>query len=268
MSFLPRFVASVLVVLLATVAIGAGAYGLVLAIGRDPLPRAEQRLMLPELRPPDAPARLPAAPEFQRRARPANVAMTAERAAVEVLVPEPLPLVDAHAAGVAIYRADTGAEFQWLPLASAERDATGAVVVRAMARRGQRLLISLAVAPGQARHGYLERREVSVPIDGEQPLRIRLDAVIAAVRFDLPTDAERAGPLRLQRIDDPEWLPMLLDSPCLTLRRGTTSTLHLGRGAYRLCDALDPLRCQRFDVTSDTAVVVSPDLIRTRADRP
>lgn len=268
MTSIPRLAAAVLAVLLAAVAIGSGAYGLVLAIGRDPVPQVEERVAMPAIRRPDPPAPLPSAPEFRRRARSADVAVPPEQVELQVVVP-PLPAwLGEQPAGVAIYRADTGAEFQWLPLATAEHNAAGAAVVRAHAKRNQRLSITLAAAPGYARHGYLERREASVPPDAHEPMRIQFDAAIAVVRLDLPADAERAGPLRLQRCDDPEWLPMLHDRPGLTLQRGTTTTLLLGRGAYRLCDALDPLRCQQFEVSGDTAVVLSPDLLRARGDRP
>ena len=264
-----RIATTVLVLLLATVAIGAAAYGIVLAVARDPLPRTDQRVALPPLLRPPAPEHLPAAAEFGRRETPAAAAHPNEAVALQVVLPHMPPVPAPDAAGIAVYRADTGAEFRWLPLATAAHEPDGAVRVEVPVKRGQRWMVALAAAVGEARHGYFERREVKTPTQGTADVRVELNAVIATVRFDLPADAERAGPLRLQRVDDEQWVPMLLSGPGLTLQRGTTFTLQLGGGRYRLCDALRPERSQEFPVAQTNEVVaLNPDLTRPRGDRP
>ena len=174
-----------------------------------------------------------------------------------------------HDAGIAVFHAVNGSRFRWLPLRDAERDASGGLVVRAAAIPGSRMAVTLATERRHARHGYLERREIEITGDAAAArVEVSLSGRVHAVRFDLPVGAEHAGPLRLTRADDPQWLPMLHGTSGLTLAIGTERTLHLGAGTYELRDPLDVERRQRFDVTGDAVIVLLAELTRARGDRP
>ncbi len=94
-----------------------------------------------------------------------------------------------------------------------------------------------------------------------------LPGAVHRVRLDLPTDHDRAGPLRLQRVDDRQWLPMLHGTAGVTLVRGTELALQLGAGSYELQDALRPELRQRFEVPAVEVVELSAELARARAGR-
>ncbi|MCK5940869.1 MAG: hypothetical protein KAI24_02770, partial [Planctomycetes bacterium] len=96
---------------------------------------------------------------------------------------------------------------------------------------------------------------------------VALDGAVHRVRFDLPTDLDQAGPLRLQRVDDRQWLPMLHATSGLRLRRGVDLTLTLGAGSYELQDPLAPERAQTFELPGTTAVTVTAALPPARDGR-
>ena len=87
------------------------------------------------------------------------------------------------------------------------------------------------------------------------------------VLFHLPLRVEGAGPLRLTRVDDRQWLLMPDNTSGLTLRRGTETSLQLSPGTYELQDPLAPNRSQQFTVPETTNVEVTASLTRVRDDR-
>ncbi|MBL9076870.1 MAG: hypothetical protein JNL08_05170 [Planctomycetes bacterium] len=169
-------------------------------------------------------------------------------------------------AGIATYDASTSADFTWTPLAGAAVvDGSVAVTVRTHARGA--LLVALAAAPAWARHGYLVRTRIDVPADATT-YAVELPVATAAVQLTLPAGATHAGPLRLVRCDDPQWLPTLHAATGLVLERDRPTTLVLGAGSYELVDPIDAARRQRFEVPAAAAVELSPTLAAARADRP
>jgi hypothetical protein len=244
-------------------------YATALAFAREPLPGVRERVELPSLAPSRTPQRLRAAPEVVGGAPPATDEARVTPAVLTVRLAQLHPFLRGHDAGIAVFHAVTGSRFQWLPLRDAERDASGGFVVRTSAAPGTRMAVTLAVERRHARHGYLERREIEITGDAAAALvEVPLSGRIHAVRFDLPVGADHAGPLRLARADDPQWLPMLHGTSGLTLAIGTERMLRLGAGTYELRDPLDVERNQRFDVTADTVIVLLPELTRARGDRP
>ena len=119
--------------------------------------------------------------------------------------------------------------------------------------------MTLASASDLARHGYLTRRVVVA----EPGAVVRLSGAQHEVRFDLPDGVEQAGPLRLQRVDDREWLPMEAAPAGLKLQRGARTSLLLGAGRYELQDPLAPTAAQVFEVPAPAgAVTLSRSLAR------
>jgi len=169
--------------------------------------------------------------------------------------------------GIATFHTATGSDFRWFPIADAERDADGALVVRATAVCDCRLTITFAAQRGQARHGYLQRTELDLQQQPDDIPPVDMLGTITTVRLQLPTYADQAGPFRLQRADDRMWLPMLHGTSGLTLKRGRELELQLGPGPYELQDPLHPERSQAFEVPRDTTVVLSETLAPPRDGR-
>jgi len=92
--------------------------------------------------------------------------------------------------------------------------------------------------------------------------------VVSPTRFELPSGRGRAGPLRLVRVDDPQWLPMEHGTTGVLLADTESVTLLLGAGTYELQDPIARDKTQRFDVPAKDAVVISSTLTVAPIDRP
>ncbi|MBX3462069.1 MAG: hypothetical protein KF830_02785 [Planctomycetes bacterium] len=173
------------------------------------------------------------------------------------------------AAGIATYDAHTGADFAWTPLsAGMPLDDDAWSLPSATLVRGD-LVVALASAPGLARHGYVARTIVAGDRGAAgQALVVDLRGGITTVRFELPASAQRAGPLRLVRCDDPQWLPTFHAATGIELQAGQPTALALGAGDYELIDPIAPERRQRFQVPASGPVVLSPTLAGARGNRP
>jgi len=215
-----------------------------------------ERYRAPTRTPLPRPTRLPPVPELgalQRGARAAEPALAEFTVEVADLAPARDGL------GVATFRAATGGDFRWQPLAAAEPRGASALALSVRARRGEEIAVTLASASDLARHGYLNRRVVIA-----QPgAVVRLSGARHEVRFDLPDGVEQAGPLRLQRVDDRDWLPMEAAPAGLKLQRGARTSLQLGAGRYELQDPLASAAAQVFEVPAQAgAVTLSRSLAR------
>ena len=134
---------------------------------------------------------------------------------------------------------------------------------------GTRLTVTLARDREHARHGYLDKQVLDVTSEnGHTAPLVILQGLTHDVQFNLPTNIERAGPMRLQRVDDRQWLQMSHDTSGLTLRRGKVTILELGAGTYELQDPLLPERTQQFTVPKTTVVEISSTLAPARDNRP
>lgn len=249
--------------LLAGLAAATALYALVLTFGRDPLPGADQRYEAPSRTPLPRPARLAPVPELsalQASAPPDERPLIPLRVEVRDIA----AALRTPNAGVAVFLAATGGDFRWRPLSVSERRDDGAAALSVRAPAGAEYCVTLASASDRARHGYLARRVVVVAPGAI----VRLSGALHDVRFDLPDGADQAGPLRLQRIDDRDWLPMQAAPSGLKLRSGTRTVLQLGAGSYELQDPLTPSAAQVFDVPAASgAVMVSAALLRAPGDR-
>lgn len=256
-----RTFATILVSLLIAVALGTVLYALVLSIGRDALPGATERYAAPEFEQPPTPKRLPPIAGIETSSVPAIEHLRDERIRVPIQidnVPEFLRNTDA---GIATFRTLTGGDFHWLPLSEASTGENGALLTNIRAAVGTRLTVTLSASRAHARHGYIARQIVDVEArtNPSAPI-IKLNAIVHDVQINLPTNVERAGPLRLQRVDDRRWLPMLHSSSGLALQRGVTTSLRLAPGTYELQDPLASDRSQQFTVPDVTEVEVSSTL--------
>ncbi|MFK7741730.1 MAG: hypothetical protein AB8H80_15535 [Planctomycetota bacterium] len=272
-----RTLATILISLLVAVALGTVLYALILAIGRDPLPGAQAAMAPPSIATLPIPETLPANQSPTTRAdgselretdfRAPTPLTTEERVTLPIQVTRVPPDLIATA-GVAAFHTMTGGEFRWHPLADAIPGQDDSLLVTADVAAGSDMTITFAANREQARHGYLSRLELSVKkLDGTRAPLVTLPGSVFAVTIELPTGADRAGPLRLQRVEDRQWLPMLHSSSGLTLRRGSDLELRLGAASYELQDPLAPERSQRFDVPETTSVKLSRDLVPARDGR-
>jgi len=235
----------------------------VLAVGQDPLPGAAARYQPPARAALPRPERLaPApAPDALPRLPWASGPALAE---VKVVVYDLDPALQGDAAGIATFLAATGGEFRWRPLADGARRDDGALVFAVRAPLGAELTATLASASDRARHGYLTRRVVTVAPDEVVPL----SGARHTVRFDLPEGVEQAGPLRIQRTDDRDWLPLDAAPAGLKLARGRRTSLQLGAGRYELQDPLVADDAQQFEVPAEAgAVIVRRPLARAPGAR-
>ncbi|MFT4515884.1 MAG: hypothetical protein ACI89X_001998 [Planctomycetota bacterium] len=244
-------------------------YALILAVGRDPLPGAADRFEAPQLEQPAAPARLAPVAGIETSQVPSIDDRIRDRATVTIHVHDAPTLQGNSSAGVATFHTLTGGEFRWLPLSEATLGEDNSLVVTADAQLGTRLTVTLASNREHARHGYIAKKVLDVASEnGRQTPLVSLQGLVHDVQFNLPTNVERAGPMRLQRVDDRQWLPMRHDTSSLTLRRGKVTSLKLGAGTYELQDPLLPERSQQFTVPETTTIEVSATLAPARDDRP
>ncbi|MBL8750975.1 MAG: hypothetical protein JNK78_17580 [Planctomycetes bacterium] len=177
------------------------------------------------------------------------------------------PSLPAAHAGVACFDATSGAGFVWTPLSeAAERD--GSLVFDVTVHGSNEQNITVASTREFARHGYLALARWDPRRSSRGSTEVVLDATAQNVSFALEPSASRAGPLRILRLDDPQWLPMELASTGLYLTRGAAATMLLGSGVYELCCPIDPERRQRFEVPASGTVVLTPDLSLVPVDRP
>lgn len=210
-------------------------------------------------------ARLQPDPELTRRAAPAAVVVDSgapTRLAIELR--GNVGQLDPEAAGVAVFAADTGADFQWLPLRSKGPDGLLAVEVRATGP----LVLTLAADRHAAAHGYLARLEGAFPRTHGQRTAVVFEVALASVEFQLAAPKSSAGPLQLVRVDDPSWVPSGPAAAGISLTGGTAVHTVLGRGDYALRDPLEPTHEQRFSVPAAGPVRVSGSLARSAAGRP
>ena len=264
-----RPLATILISLLIAVALGTVLYALILAIGRDPLPGAETRFTLPELERPARPARVFPTPAENLQPLPELQAQISDRVTVPIQVTSVAPFLKDASAGVATFHSLTGGDFRWYPLSEALPGNEHSLLITSDAQVGSQLTITLAAKPEQARHGYLAQTTIEVTAaNGRATPLVTLHGAAHDVAFNLPANVEQAGPLRLLRIDDQQWLPMLHSTSGLALRRGVTTKLKLGAGTYELQDPLAPERTQQFTVPGSAVVEVSETLAPARDDRP
>jgi hypothetical protein len=259
-----RFVALSLLSLLLVTGICIAAWSACVALRRGPSRTTKAPPVIGELQRPEAPARLPTSPAF---ARPADASATTAGAAttpVEIRVRNLPEALRTGSSGVATFVASTGAGFTWMPLAEATSAADGDLVVHARVHTGEQCIVTLATARAFAQHGYLARTQLGG--GAEATGEVALDVAVSTIRFELPANARRAGPFRLVRVDDPQWLPMHHGSTGISLAQGAVSVL-LGAGQYELCDPIAPGTRQRFDVPAPGPIVLSDSLSGVRADR-
>lgn len=244
-------------------------YALVLAIGRDPLPGAEDRFAVAPSEALPAPARLAPIDGIEdSQVPPTDLGDVAARVTVPVRVSALSERMRTGAGGVATYHTVTGGDFRWYPLDEAIPGQNGGLLFTAQAPNGTELTVTFAVTREHARHGYVDRHVFVVDApSGKATAIVELDGAVHDVRFDLPDGVEQAGPLRLQRVDDRQWLPMLHSTAGLKLRRGSELTLQLGAGRYELQDPLVPERAQTFAVPDASAVTVTAALPPARDGR-
>ena len=223
---------------------------------------------IPPIVAPPLPQRLPPAPEFAWQALPAAAQRDVTTTEVIVHLPHLPALVAGTSAGIATYDARTGADFTWTPLEETSTGPDGdGLSVRTRTRVRGEFVVAFAAAPQWARHAYLTRTSTDAGRAGAAPLHVDLSVAIAAVELALPATAADAGPLRLVRCDDPQWLPPSEAATGVTVGAAGTTVL-LGVGDYELVDPIDPALRQRFTVPTDVPVTLNAALTRARADRP
>lgn len=244
-------------------------YALILAIGRDPLPGATDRFAAPQLEQPAQPERLdPIAGIKTNNISPVHDQI-GDRVTIPIRVLNAPTLQSDNDIGVATFHTITGGEFRWHPLNEATREEDNSLLVTGDSQMGTRLTVTLARDREHARHGYLDKQVLDVTSEnGHTAPLVILQGLTHDVQFNLPTNIERAGPMRLQRVDDRQWLQMSHDTSGLTLRRGKVTILELGAGTYELQDPLLPERTQQFTVPKTTVVEISSTLAPARDNRP
>jgi len=236
-------------------------YALILSVGRDPLPGQQTRFSAPQLEKPTTPKPLPSIPNIANGEAPNIESTRDERTQIAIQIKNTTGLLGVGDAGIATFHTETGGDFHWLPLSNATKALDGSLRMNASAAIGTRLTITLSSSREYARHGYISRQivDVNAPGDGPRPVA-SLNGLMHEVQINLPTNTERAGPLRLKRVDDPRWLPILNSTSGLNLQRGVITRLQLAPGNYELQDPLAKDRRQAFSVPEATVVEVSPVL--------
>lgn len=215
---------------------------------------------------PDAPTRLPPAPEFARFAAPATVQRPMPVTASVTIRLRGLPTaVRTAEMGIATFDAVTGAGFSWTPIGDAA-NGTDDLVLRAEFHGTCEQAVVLASQRAFARHGYLARTTFTP--SRNPTTEIELDSMVSTTRFQLPNGALRSGPLRLVRVDDPQWLPMENGTTGVVLASAEPATLLLGAGTYELQDPIHREKTQRFVVPAAGPIVLNADLTVAAADRP
>lgn len=168
--------------------------------------------------------------------------------------------------GIATFETDSGAGFTWTSLAGAIADGNDLLVTTSLYGSAERT-VTLATEGAFARRGYVARATF-VPDPAAGTAELAIDASMHATRFALAPTSSRAGPLRLARLDDSQWLPMAHGPTGLSIAAGSPVTVLLGSGSYELCDPVEPARRQRFDVPAPGPIVIDPALSAARVDRP
>lgn len=246
------------------VAACAALYALVLAIGRDPLPSLTSP-QEPQLTPPAPPERLSPVPETNAPSPITDDDQKPEvRIAVLIHVTIPDGQVLPAGAGVATFDASTATDFRWHPIDSLTSGADG-LSLSAEGIQGHTLTVTLAAERGDARHGYIARRDVACRRGADDAITtVVLSGRVTEVTFELPVDCERAGPLRLARHDDPMWGAMRQQHIGLTLSRGAKISMPLGDGDYELTDPLTGDHTQRFSVPAASRITIDAGLTPAR----
>lgn len=183
----------------------------------------------------------------------ASIASTAEPVAVSIHVEAPADLT--NTAGAALVSAD-GTHEQWAPFAAMTATPDGRRVVQWDGER-QGGTVTIATSREEARHAYLARYQ------HDASATMRIDCVAAVVALRPPEGTAAAGPLRLVRIDHPQWLPLAIATAGLYVGPGTT--LLLGAGDYELVDPIDDSKRQRFSVPAASTVMLDPGFAPPRA---
>jgi hypothetical protein len=248
--------------------VGVAGWAGLLALRREAPPETQLGPIAPIVQPPP-PKRLPTAPEFARHALPATASRTRTGTSIVVHIPAVPAALQGTAAGVATYDADTGGEFAWLPLAGGTAGADGSVTLQATTLVRGELQVAFATAPEWARHSYLARTTLAIDAaTAGSHVTVDLPVVVGTVQVVLPDTTTRAGPLRLARCDDPQWLPTFHAATGIEVRREASADVLLGAGTYELVDPIDATRRQRFEVPGAGKIVLTPTLTAVRADRP
>jgi len=253
----------------ALIAVGLAIAGwtALLALGRGPVHTAPPRAIADLPRPP-APERLPGGFDVRREASAAD-AIWQDGAPVDVAIRVrnlPKELLGAET-GLAVM-AETGADFDWVPLAETTAAPDGALIATSKSHAGDKLSVTLATSRAFARHGYLARSIARVKREPAGAIaEIPFDVDVATVRLQLPPTARRAGPLQLRRVDDPQWLPIHCAPNGITLVGDSPQDLLLGAGQYELSDPLDQAHRQRFEAPSRDPIVLIESLAVLRAGR-
>lgn len=189
-------------------------------VALEPEPALPLPTRLPR-RPATLPASLPSS-------RPAISGATTDLV-IEVLdLPDGLP----PGAGVAVFAADTGARFCWLPLASATIAGSKATFATATLA-APALRVTMAPSERAAQNGYWVATEVAGPRSG--PAAITIQASVQRVRVHSGSVPGGYGQdVRLRRLDDPQWRPIDASTADFVPDRRGDLELLLGAGTYEL----------------------------------
>ncbi len=255
-----------------SLAVGLTAIGwcALLALRRGGSDPAATRFVTPGLAPPPAPERLLPAPEFARTATGATHQEAVPRVAVPLRLRNATAVLRQAGAGVALYRADTGGDFTWVPLAGAVAHDGVVELAPAVRSRGE-FVVTVAAGPRFARHGYIARGSLRIAGGATPPVEIdavEIDANAAEITFVLPPRQPRVGPFRLVRAGDPQWAAMQPVCAGMMIGGEGSPPLLLGFGTYELIDPLVPERRQAFVVAAPAKVEISAAMAVARADRP
>lgn len=263
-----RILASFLTAMLLAIGLGVAGYSAVVAVARStsgaapPLPRHAPLPVLPPL------SRLGPVAETKHFGAPATGRKHGVAPFSITVVVRGVPAaLRTTTGGVWLARADGQGNRTWLPWhdpsatpATADQD----IVWTATLDHVGDHVVAAATAHEFGQHGYLARRTATCT----GPATIDLDASTSEVVFRLPPLARQVGPLRVARVDDPQWLPAAALPTGLSLAPGSPVRCRLGHGAYELHDPLRPEVRQAFVVPAADDVVISANLAAPRADRP
>jgi hypothetical protein len=259
-----RVLATILASLLLAIGLGIAGYSYVLTLRRGPLHSVERHAPMAPAASVQPPRRLPPDPEAHRRAMPASVAVNQEeRVPVRIALQNLPEFLTEGPAGIALFSAETGADFDWIPLSTC-RDGVNVETTSPVVGP---LTITIARDRAHARHGYLaQTTHTFAARRGASEVR-QFD--VSAYPVELQVTADRnAGPLRLTRVKDPGWQASDAAPTGVSCRPGHSTTLVLGPGDYELTDPLDPTRKQPFTVPTSGPVLISEALSRPAADHP
>ncbi len=156
-------------------------------------------------------------------------------------------------AGIAVYQADHGSDCHWAALTEGSRSDSGDQLFTVPTHARGDIQVAFAPMRSAARHGYIAR--VRVPMEG-RVAEVLLDATTTTVTLHLPPGIERAGPIRLSRSDDPQWLPMAQTSSDFTLTDSAPLTVMLGVGNYEVSSPLQPSHRQPFAVPATRKLIL------------